>query len=465
MDQSPQHATSVLTKWDPDLPELSVSRRELGTKLGSALVATQREAAKARTCWQLFTQGDPVHYDEVRGALGDELAELARLGGLLLGIDGEEFVRSAACIAQVELPSVVAWVASDFGWQDLEPAYVGGPGNAALTLAKAMVPPSGAGLAVDMGTGSGALAVMLAGGFEDVVVTDVNPRALAYAELTAALNDLRWQCRLGSFTAALPLTPEPAYVVANPPFVLGNPDRTNRFRDALDGARQPFRLVEELSQVLADGGVGQFLANWAYLADGDDPVAPLLTHAADHDCDILVIERAMVDLPTYVDLWTEDRGGRHRAWVDRLAEAGVRAIGTGIVTLRRRHSGDPFYAVQRRREESDGAFGASLGRWLDRLRLTDSAVGLSDEVVLRAVPYLVEPDGQFTYVRVDDELGLSVLTDDHGLRSELLPILQQCGTPRAIADITVPDLSRAEIVELAEWYVEVGLLEPVVRDA
>ena len=465
MDQSLKHAASVLTNWDPGVPQLRAQRRDLGTKLGVALTEAQRDPVTARTCWQLFTQGDPVRYNDVRVALGDALTEAARLGGLLLPLDGDEFVRSAACIARVELPTTEPWVASDFGWQDLEPAYVGGPGNAALTLARAMVPPTGAGLAVDMGTGSGALAVMLAGGFDDVVVTDVNPRALAYAELTAALNGLKWQCRLGSFTAALPLTPEPAYVVSNPPFVLGNPDHTNQFRDALDGARQPFRLIEELSQVLAEGGVGQFLANWAYLAGGDDPVDPLLTHAADHDCDILVIERAMVDLATYVDLWTEERGERHRAWVDRLADAGVRAIGTGIVTLRRRRSGDPFYAVQRLHDRSDGTFGTDLGKWLDRLRLTDSAAGLTDDVVLQAVPYVVEPDGQFTYVRVDDELGLSLLTDDPGLRTEVLPILQQCRPPRAVADITTSTLSRAEILELLEWYVEVGLLEPVAREA
>ncbi|PRZ43647.1 methyltransferase family protein [Antricoccus suffuscus] len=443
------------------MPDLGSDRRRLGTELSAALAVAGREPVTARTCWQLFTQGDPVRYADVCAALGEDVTDLARRRGLLTPIDDAEFVRSTACIAQVELPNLTAWVASDFGWQDLEPAYVGGPGNAALTLAKAMVPSPGAGLGVDMGTGSGALAVMLAGGFDDVIVTDVNPRALAYAELTAALNELQWQCRLGSFTAALPLNPEPTYIVSNPPFVLGNPDHTNQFRDALDGARQPFRLVEELSQVLADGGVGQFLANWAYLAGEDDPVNSLLTHATDHDCDIVVIERAMVDLPTYVDLWTEERGGRHRAWVDRLAEAGVRAIGTGIVTVRRRRSGDPFFAVQRHTEESTATFGASLGRWLDRLRLTDSAAGLTEEVVLKAAPYVVEPDGQFTFVRVDDELGLRLLTDDHGLESEVLPILQQCHTPRAVADIAVSKLSRAEIIEAVEWYVEVGLLEPV----
>lgn len=465
MDQSFEHAASVLTNWDPEEPGFSVQRHDLGTRLQVALTRALGDPATARTCWQLFTRGDPVRYNDVRAALGDELTEVARRGGLLLPLEGNEFVRSAASICRVELPTAEAWVASDFGWQDLEPGYVGGPGNAALTLARVMVPLSGAGLAVDMGTGSGALAVTLADGFDDVVVTDVNPRALAYAELTAALNGLRWQPRLGSFTAALPLTAEPAYVVSNPPFVLGNPEHASQFRDALDGARQPFRLIEELSRVLAEGGVGQFLANWAYLAGGDDPVGPLLTHAADHGCDIVIIERAMVDLPTYVDLWTEERGERHRAWVDHLADAGVRAVGTGIVTLRRRRSGDPFYAVRRLHDHSDRALGADLGRWLERLGLTDSAAGLTNDVVLQTVPYVLEPDGELTYVRVDDDLGLSLLTDDSGLHSEVLPILQQCRAPRAVAEIATSSLRRAEVLELLEWYVEVGLLEPVVHDA
>lgn len=452
---------NLLTEWDAGAHERSTRRRELGSLMRTALDRAATAPAAAYTCGQLFTQGDPVSRAHADAALGADLTDLACQEGLLLRLD-EDFVRSTASIARVELSAAPVWVASDFGWQDLEPGYVGGPGNAASTIARAMIPKNGTGPAVDMGTGSGALAVLLAARYDDVIVTDINPRALAYAELTAALNDRRWQCRLGSFSAALAAAHEPTYIVSNPPFVLGNPDRSHQFRDAPGGARQPFRLIEEFSQVLADGGVAQFLANWVYLAGSDDdPIAAILTHAVDHDCDVLVIERAMVDLPTYVDLWTDERDGRHRAWVDRLAEAGARAVGTGIVTIRRRRTGDPFYAVRRLHEASDGAFGEHLGRWVDRLRITDDVAGLSGRLVLRTAPYVTCATGPLTDVRVADALGLSALVDGHDLQTEVLPILDRCRTPRQVADIDVPGLRREQVVELLEWYVEVGLLEPV----
>src|SRR5438270_327403 len=53
--------------------------------------------------------------------------------------------------------------------------------------------------ALDVGTGSGVQALLAARHAREVVATDVNPRALAYAELNAALNGFtNLECRAGS---------------------------------------------------------------------------------------------------------------------------------------------------------------------------------------------------------------------------------------------------------------------------
>src|SRR5204863_7324383 len=84
--------------------------------------------------------------------------------------------------------------------------------------------------ALDVGTGNGIQAILLAAHAEHVVATDVNPRALALASLNAALHGVsNVETRCGSFFE--PVAGERFdLVVSNPPYVV-SPDSAFLFRD------------------------------------------------------------------------------------------------------------------------------------------------------------------------------------------------------------------------------------------
>ena len=74
--------------------------------------------------------------------------------------------------------------------------------------------------ALDLCTGNGIQAILLAAHADSVVATDVNARALAYTSFNAALNGVdNVETRLGSFLD--PVDGERfELVVANPPYVV-----------------------------------------------------------------------------------------------------------------------------------------------------------------------------------------------------------------------------------------------------
>ncbi|MEO6955485.1 MAG: methyltransferase [Antricoccus sp.] len=313
-----------LTTWDLNRPDLSVLRARCGRQLRDVLSVRLSAPAEMLPLWRLFSQGDPVPAGSVNKLPTDELVAT----GLLIRLDGD-YVRSTVCVAWNDLPATAGWIASDFEWQDGEENYVGGPGNAAMTLAYARPPLSVGGCAVDLGTGSGALALGLLQHMDEVVVTDVNPRALAFAELTSALAGESWTPLCGDGTAVLE-TDQAAFISWNPPFVIGNPGRAHIFRDSTVGEGQAQQILTSIGCALPLGGVGQFLANWVYRES--DPIEPILAAARAANLDCLVIERAVVPPARYVQLWAGE-GADHDAWTAGLKHAGAVAIGLGIITI------------------------------------------------------------------------------------------------------------------------------------
>src|SRR5262249_60197651 len=84
--------------------------------------------------------------------------------------------------------------------------------------------------AVDVGTGSGIHALLAARHAKHVVAIDVNPRALGYTALNAALNGLdNVECRNGSFFD--PVAGETfGLITCNAPFVV-SPESRRAYRD------------------------------------------------------------------------------------------------------------------------------------------------------------------------------------------------------------------------------------------
>lgn len=309
----------------------STERRELGAVLGADL----RTAGTELVTFRLLVRGEPVPRSEVRAVLTETTLHRATALGLLNGfdVDDDSYLLATACVLPERLPNgELAWVACDLPWTGDRPDHVPGPGNASRTLMRAL-PGDPVAVAADLGTGCGVVALHLSTLADRVIATDVSPRALAYAELTAALNDREWDLRAGSFAEPLARTGADVVdlVAANPPFVIGNPDAPAVFRDG--SVTLAADLTAQLAAALPPNGTAVFLGNWAYRDGEDAPTTPIAAAAAGLACEIE--ERAVVTPEQYAEVWVGEDEQRAARWAAHLRADGIRAIGTGVVTLHR----------------------------------------------------------------------------------------------------------------------------------
>jgi methylase of polypeptide subunit release factors len=162
--------------------------------------------------------------------------------------------------------------------------------------------------ALDVGTGSGAQALLAASHAEHVVATDVNPRALAYTQLNAALNGLtNVDCRLGSLFE--PVAGERFdLITCNAPYVI-SPERRWAYRDAgHEGDRVSELVVAEAASHVAEGGFATLLVSWLG-RDEDEPDERVLEWAERTGCDSWILVA-----------WETDALGHAAGWNSHLAE-------------------------------------------------------------------------------------------------------------------------------------------------
>jgi SAM-dependent methyltransferase len=158
---------------------------------------------------RLFGYDGALVRTEAVGALGGELVDaLLRCG--ILDACGDTVASRFRL-----MPFGGIHVASDRPDAGAEAAM--GPG--ATTWALAQLVPDGAGAVLDLGCGSGALALDAAArGARRAVGTDVNPRALAFGRFNAVLNGLEVEFREGDLLEAVP-GERFDLVVAQPPYI------------------------------------------------------------------------------------------------------------------------------------------------------------------------------------------------------------------------------------------------------
>lgn len=333
----------VLGPWGAD----ALAREQ---RVPGLLAARRAGADPAAVVARLFPLGDTVAERDVDAALPAVRGDgLARLG--LAERDGDE-MRATCDLSWVESEGGPLWFASDVGervtGRAVRADHVLGVGGASLTLA-GITDRTPVGRALDLGTGCGIQAALLAGHADEVVATDLSTRALAYARFNAALNSQVWELREGSMFA--PVAGERVdLVVSNPPFVI-TPDAAYRaglphmeYRDAgLSADRLLADLLGQIGGHLTETGRAQVLANWEHRAGEpwDERLAAILTD----DVDAWVIERERLDPAEYVEMWLRDGGfasdadGRARAdavyeaWLADFAARGVEAVGFGYVLL------------------------------------------------------------------------------------------------------------------------------------
>ena len=371
------------------------------------------------------------------------------------------------------------WVASDLtpGLDGLPnrvaPDHVLGVSSAATSLAQLTLRDP-VDRALDLGTGCGVQALHLAAHAADVVATDVNPRALWLTGFNAELNGQadRIEVREGSFFE--PVAGERFDLVAtNPPFVI-SPGTGERlvYRDSgLPGDRVVEHIVRGVPEVLTEDGTAQVLANW--VINRDQPWDERLAGWVEA-CDAWVVQREVVDLPTYVELWLKDAGvhggpdyhERYDTWLSWFDEQGAEAVGFGWINLRRTtvqptvrledwpydveqpiapEVGDFFARVSALRDLGDDQLGAArLVARPDLRQETYGAPGASDpaEIVLRQQRLLrrgrqvdtVEAalvgacDGELRVDQILGALGHLLERDTDDLRAAYLPVVRDLVT-------------------------------------
>jgi methylase of polypeptide subunit release factors len=311
----------------------------------------------------------------------------ALAGGLLSEDRSDGTVRAEVDIRPYGESDVDWWLVSDLGAglvtghnAPMRPDYVLGVGGASTTLAQLTVREP-VDRALDVGTGCGVQALHLSRHAGRITATDLNPRALRFARLTAALSLAedadRIELRPGSLFE--PVRGERYdLIVSNPPFVISPESARGAgrfvYRDAsLPGDELCRLFLEQVPAHLAEDGWCQILANWLHVEgiDWRERVAPWVRATG---CDAWVVQREVQDPAEYAELWLRDSGDhgtpqyieRYQAYLDYFAANRIEAVGFGWITLRATGADLPGVRLEELTGHLDQPLGALVPDWFAR---------------------------------------------------------------------------------------------------
>lgn len=280
-----------------------------------------------------------------RARLGhwQSLAGLLAAGLLREAADGSEVVRATVELKPHGSDRRQGWICSDrtpLDGASLVPRsdFVLGASPASTTLTQ-LVPPGHYHRVLDLGTGCGIQALHLAA--DEIIATDLNPRALELAAISLGLSGVSAELRLGSLYQ--PVADDRFdLIVTNPPYVISPPssDRLIYRETEFTGDDLMRQVVSGAARHLNPDGILVVLGNWAIGADGwTDRLATWIPA----DCDAFVLQRERLDPYEYIELWLADAGlvgspdyaTRYDQWLSYFETQGIEAVGMGWLFLRR----------------------------------------------------------------------------------------------------------------------------------
>lgn len=303
-----------------------------------------RDGGPLGTLIRLFQLQDDLDRREVEAALGTLIDPLVAWG--VLGVDGDQ-VRALVDVRPYGDEQHDWWIVCDLTpGLDQRPVEVGpdhvlGISEASTSLAQ-LTTREPVQSALDLGAGCGVQALHLSTHSAAVVATDVNRRALWAARLTAALNDVVIDVRDGSLFE--PVAGERFDLIStNPPFVVSPPsaERLVYRESSLPADAVVQSIVEGAPAHLNSGGRAQILAAWVHRR-GQDWRERLSGWIEPTGLDAWAVQREVVDLPSYTEMWLADAGVRGRPdypqvydqWLSWFDEQGIESMGFGWITLR-----------------------------------------------------------------------------------------------------------------------------------
>ena len=390
---------------------------------------------------RLFALGDRIPVGEARHALEPvDLEEVAETS--LLSIDGDFAVPNYRLLPHGRL--LIAGDARGGAGADVVSAFTG----PTLKLAR-LTPRAPVRSMLDVGTGSGILALLGAEHCEQVTALDVNPRAVEFAGFNADLNEIS-DVELVEGSWFEPVAGRRFdLIVINPPYVV-SPDHELVYRDSgLPGAALLEQLIRDAAAHLEPGGVAVMLGSWPH-ASGDDWAAAPTSAAAATGCDALIVSQTSEDPLNYAANWNtppvsftppDEVRQTVARWVEHYRAIGAGTITYGEVILRRRTTGNPWVqAVKAGSEVGDRAAehiarvfaGHDVTEALDDRALLATrfvlpeGIDISQRFQRRDERFVARP----AMVRLEDGLGVSAAIDP-----DALDVLFACDGRRALSEV------------------------------
>lgn len=378
----------------PNIQEALKTNQHLNPQPGEVVVFERRLAAQnpLATLMRLFLIGSTVDRADLQASLPDApVEELERLGLVEPSAHG---IRSMMRI----IPHGDIVIACDRNYygdaQSHEADVVTGVNSPATLLADLTVRRQ-VEKALDLGTGGGIQALLVANHSKKVVAVDINPRALYFAELNAGLNRVdNVELRLGSWFE--PVKGERFdLITANPPYVI-SPDSTFIYRDSGMPADSLCRqLVRDMPAYLQEGGFGHILISWA-LATDEDWSVPLRRWVEGLPCDVWLLHYLTDDPLTQAAKWNRpgqnvdlaDYGAALDRWTDYYTREGIEQIAFGAVIMRRRSGGANWI----RADSITGGRGSAGTLVLRMFEAEDFLRKLPDEAALLDVKFVLVPE-------------------------------------------------------------------------
>jgi methylase of polypeptide subunit release factors len=338
--------------------------------------------------------------------------------------------------------------------------------------------------ALDVGTGSGVHALLAARHARHVIATDVNPRALAYAQLNAALNGLtNVDCRQGSLFD--PVAGETFdLITCNAPYVV-SPERRWAYRDSgFQEDEVSARVVAAASRHLAEGGYASMLVSWL-AEDEDEPDQRVRAWVEATGCSGWILPTQGSDPLDHAAEWNSHLAGDAEAfgravdeWVEYFDRLGVRWISEGAVLLHRQGDGrqsirlDPVDEddLEEAGDQVQRAFAgwSALAELVPHDRLLDSRVSVAMPLRLDRE---LEPRGSRvvdTEGRIELDDGIKLAAEASADAQEVIASLDGELTVEDVLEATADRLGLAndeldqledEVTDLVELLIELGALE------